>query len=185
MNYSVYKGRVNAVCLSRQFSLSTTHRVVTTGSSDVLGKDATTWFIRKPRLLLPPRRQLLPNGQRKPKGKPRGISAMRAKDPSIPNPLEPFKFKPGVANNPGGRSKKTRLSEAVADELSRVHDPNTGVTRAGILASNLLDRAEKDSSELERVLRITEPQLSQNLSAVGLSVETDDVSVVFKKLNLD
>jgi len=77
-----------------------------------------------------------------------------------------------------------RVSDAVVETLAQ-RDEQTGLTRAGILASNLISRAETDSGELERVLRITEPALAQNLSAVGLSVETDDVSVVFKKLGMD
>lgn len=111
------------------------------------------------------RRQLLPNGELKPKGKPRGISKKRLEDPSIPDPLKPFHFKPGQTGNPGGRSKATRVSEALTDELSRVHA--TGVTRAGILASNLIDRAEKDSVELERVIKITEPGLLQEHAGAG------------------
>jgi len=45
------------------------------------------------------------NGTEKPKKKPRGISAMRGEDPSIPDPLAPYRFKKGVSGNPGGRSK--------------------------------------------------------------------------------
>jgi len=118
------------------------------------------------------------------KGKRRGISRLRELDPSIPDPLAPHRFKKGQTGNPGGRSKAQLVSVAVHEQL-KDRDEATGLTRAGILASNLVSRAEIDSSELERVLRITEPQLSQNLSAVGLSVETDDVSVVFKKLGMD
>ena len=132
------------------------------------------------------RRQLLPNGQKKPKQKPRGISKLRLQDPSIPNPLTPHQFKPGQSGNPGGFSKSTKVSNAVLDECSRIVDEQ-GTTRAGILAKNLLDRAEKDSTELERVLRITEPELAAKnfpSGGLGLSVETDDVSVVFQKLGL-
>jgi len=121
------------------------------------------------------------------KQKPRGISKLRLQDPSIPNPLAPYQFKPGQIANPLGLSKKRRLSEAIADEAARLVKLNEEeVTRAGVLAKKLLDRAENDSTELERVLRITEPELAAKTlsSGVGLSVQTEDVSVVFQKIGL-
>lgn len=127
----------------------------------------------------------LPNGERRPKQAPRGISALRAKDPSIPNPLAPYTWKKGECGNPNGRSKKVRVSEALVDELEQI-DPTQNLTRASVLAKNLVDRAEKDSIELERVLRITEPELAGKISsAEGLSIQTDDISVVYSKLFKD
>jgi hypothetical protein len=125
----------------------------------------------------------LANGERRPKLKPRGISKLRMLDPSIPDPLLPHRIKPGTTLNPGGRSKKTRLSEAVASTLEELHPKHPDFTRAEVIADKLLTRAENDSTELERVLRITEPELAGNLnSGVGLSVQTEDVSVVFSRL---
>ena len=90
----------------------------------------------------------------------RGVSKLRAIDPSIPDPLVPYRFKPGQSGNPKGRSRKVRVSDAVTQELS-IRDPKTGLTRAEIAAANLLSRAEVDSIELERVIEITEPGLLQ------------------------
>lgn len=103
------------------------------------------------------RKKLLqPDGSPRPKGKPRGN----------PSKIIPYQIKPGEVRNPGGRSKATRVSEAVAQELSRTKN-GTDSTRAGILASNLLDRAEKDSVELERVIKISEPGLLQEQGGQG------------------
>lgn len=105
-----------------------------------------------------------------------------------PSKILPYRWKKGESGNPRGRSQKVRISDAVVDELSQVVDAKTGVTRAGLIASNLLTRAEHDSTELERVLKITEPELAgKNFSSggMGLSVQTEDVSVVFQKLGLD
>ncbi len=127
----------------------------------------------------------LENGARRPKQKPRGISKLRMLDPSIPDPLAPFRIKPGEVRNPGGRSAKLRVSEALVDELEQP-DEKTGLTEAHAIARGLINRAKSDSTELERVLRITEPEFAGNLSSgSSLSIETDDVSVVYNKLFRD
>jgi hypothetical protein len=132
-------------------------------------------------------RQLLRNGTRKPKGKPRGISKLRLLDPSIPNPLAPYIFKPGERHNPSGRSKAVRISDAVREELSQIiKQGDVDMTRAGVLASKLLDRAEKDSTELDRVVRYTEPELLRDAATAGpqqniVIVDSfDDGSIVVK-----
>jgi hypothetical protein len=121
-------------------------------------------------------------GARRPKQKPRGISKLRQLDPSIPDPLAPHRIKKGQVLNPSGRSGKIRVSEAVIDELEQI-DPRTGITEAAAIAKGLINRAKSDSTEIERVLRITEPELAGNFSsATGLSIQTEDVSVVFGRL---
>jgi hypothetical protein len=87
----------------------------------------------------------------------RGITLEKMADPSFKDPLAPFRWRKGNSGNPAGFSKKGRLSEAIAEEL--LEKNKSKQTRVGVIASNLLDRAETDSIELERVIRITEPGL--------------------------
>lgn len=81
------------------------------------------------------------------KGKPRG-------DPSA---ILPYRWKKGQSGNPLGRSREKRVSDAIIKQLAIKNEEN--ITRAEAIASNLLDRAETDSNEIEFVLNITEPGL--------------------------
>jgi len=122
------------------------------------------------------------DGTPRPKLKIRGIAKLRRDNPSIPDPLAAYRFKKGVANNPGGRSKKIRISEALNQELGVV-DKDTKLTRAEMLVSNLVSRAETDSIELERVVRFTEPDLlAESSGGAALAFKTADMTLVVGKL---
>jgi hypothetical protein len=90
------------------------------------------------------------------------MSKLRLLDPSLPDPIAPYRWQPGKSANPGGVSAKRKeremVSTATALGLGLV-DERSQQTRAEILARNLLQRAETDSTELERVIHITEPGL--------------------------
>lgn len=100
----------------------------------------------------------------------------------------PYRWKVGQSGNPKGRCQKLKLSDAITQELALRHEEDD-ITRAEVLASNLLDRAETDSSELKTVLSITEPELLQENSGMRggtfAAVKTQDISVVVGKLFSD
>lgn len=89
------------------------------------------------------RRLLTADGKPRPKGKPRGN----------PQAIVAYKFKPGHQLS---RGRRVRISEEVKKELGRIQE---GMPQGEALARNLVERAKKDSTELERVIRITEPHL--------------------------
>ncbi len=113
----------------------------------------------------------LPDGSPRPKGKPRGNPAA----------LIPYYVKPGERRNPAGMSKARKVSEAIAAGLGESHPENPEATRAAVVADQLLRRAEKDTKELEVVLRITEPQLAAQAN-IGVAIHTEDFSVMVGKL---
>ncbi len=120
---------------------------------------------------MPRSRMRLPDGTPRPKGKPRGNPAA----------IIPYQLKPGQRLNPGGMSKVRKVSEAIAAGLGELHPDNPETTRAAVVADQLLRRAEKDTKELEVVLRITEPQLAAQAN-IGVAIHTEDFSVMVGKL---
>jgi len=95
--------------------------------------------------------------------------------------LVPTQFKAGQSGNPGGRPKKTRLSDATREWLEDI-DPKTGKTNAQIVAAAQGNMAKKvNTAAYNAIADCTEGKARQAVEVSG--PEGDDIPVDLKLID--
>lgn len=86
-------------------------------------------------------------------------------------------WKPGVCTNPGGRPSYKIMSDACARKLIEVPNPETGESRADIIAERVVTAAEAGDIQAFTAVRDTvegRPAQQVNLNAEILTETTDE-----------
>lgn len=90
------------------------------------------------------------------------------KKKQLPAAAEPYKWKPGQSGNPGGRPKKTLLTEAMEELLEeKLQDPEARKQFKEAMWAKLLSGKVVGSMTLDTVLERTEGKIAQPVKMEG------------------
>jgi Family of unknown function (DUF5681) len=119
-----------------------------------------------------PRRSRTENSEKNSAGtkKPRGN----------PEKTKPYRFPPGKSGNPGGRPKKTKLTDASREWLEQINR-KTGKTNAQLVAAALGKRALKgDTSAYNALADRTEGKATHRVEVTGKDGQPERVEITGK-----
>lgn len=86
-------------------------------------------------------------------------------------------WKPGICTNPGGRPSYKIMSDACARKLSEIKNPETGESRADVIADRIVSAAEAGDVGAFTAIRDTvegRPAQQINLNAEVLTETSDE-----------